>query len=69
MRTHVHEQFVVDARGQPQAVMLSWMDYRRLMATLEDLEDALDLKRAIRSAKQFLSHESLLTLLKRPGRR
>ncbi len=63
MPPHLHEQFVVDAKGHPQAVMLSWTEYQRLLHTMEDLEDSLDLKRAIRTAKQFVSHETIVKSL------
>lgn len=49
--------------------MLSWTEYQRLLQTMEDLEDSLDLKRAIRTAKQFVSHETVVKALQRRTRR
>ena len=69
MPPQLHEHFVVDAKGHRQAVMLSWTEYQRLLRAMEDLEDALDLKRAVRTAKHFVSHETLVKSLQRRPRR
>ncbi|MBI4596864.1 MAG: hypothetical protein HY737_00500 [Candidatus Omnitrophica bacterium] len=69
MPPQLHEQFVVDAKGHRQGVMLSWTEYQHLLRTVEGLEDALDLKHAVRTAKQFLSHDALLKSLKHHAHR
>ena len=69
MSTALHEQLVVDSNGHPQAVMLPWAEYRRLLSTVEDLEDALDLRQAVRTASHFLTSTELLHRVKRMGRR
>ncbi len=57
--------FMVDQHGKPEAVVLSMTDYGRLMRHLEELEDAMDLKRAIRTHRGTISHTDLLVRLKR----
>jgi len=68
MTVHVKpNHFLVDERGRPEAVVLSLTDYRRLMRLIEDRDDALALKRAIRTSRGTLSHAELLERLKRQG--
>lgn len=56
--------FVVDKRGKTEAVVLSMADYQRLVRHLEELEDAMELKQAIRTSRGTISHRALLTRLK-----
>ena len=60
-------QFLVDEHGNPEAVVLSLTDYRRLMRLIEDREDTIALSRAIRTSRGTLSHAKLLERLKRQG--
>jgi hypothetical protein len=41
MSVEVHPQFLVDAEGKPQSVLLSIAEYEALMDRIEDFEDAL----------------------------
>ena len=59
------QQFIVDARGKPRAVVLSIMDYRKLVRLMEDHKDATALKRAMRTSRGTVSHAQLLEHLKR----
>jgi hypothetical protein len=61
------EQFLVDKRGHAKAIILSLMDYRKLVRHLHDLEDALDLKHAVATGRGTISHSALLGQLKRNG--
>ncbi len=61
------EQFLVDRKGHPKAVVLSLQEYRTLVRHLEDLEDALDLKHAIETSTGTISHQALIHRLKRQG--
>lgn len=61
------EQFLVDKRGHPKAVVLSLAEYRGLVHYLEDLEDALDLKHAVETSPGTISHRELIAQLKRQG--
>ena len=47
---NIKPKYVVDEKGRKTAVVLSIKDYRALMQRLEDLEDALDLDRAVETA-------------------
>ena len=42
------KQFVVDKHGRLRAVILAITEYRHLLGRVEDLEDALSLKRSMR---------------------
>lgn len=57
-------QFLVDERGKPRAVVLSIVNYRKLVHLVEDLADAKALKHAIRTSRRTLSHAALLRRLK-----
>ena len=59
------EHFLVDEHGKPEAVVISVMDYEKLIHLIEDLEDAVELKRAIRTSRATLSHAQLVERLKR----
>ena len=45
---NIKPRYLVDEAGRKTGAVLSLKEYRRLMQRLEDLEDALDLARAIR---------------------
>lgn len=51
------QQFVTDPRGRKKAVLLDIKSYRKLLATLEDLEDTNDLLKAEREAKGFVPYD------------
>ena len=50
---NVKPKYLVNEKGRKTAAVLSMKDYRCLMQRLEDLEDALDLDRAVESAEGF----------------
>ena len=57
-------QFLVDQRGNPRAVVLSLVNYRKLVHLLDDLADAKALRRAVRTSRRTLSHAELVQRLK-----
>jgi hypothetical protein len=61
-------RFVTDEQGQRRAVILDLGEYRRLLKRLEELEDALDLDEAVRTARSFAEYEGVHKELKRQGR-
>ena len=62
------EKYLIDRSGRKTAVMLDVATYRALMEYVEDLEDALELDEAVRSAKSFRSYDEIRTELKTEGK-
>ena len=56
---NIKSKYVVDAKGRKTAVVLSIKDFRALMQWLEDLEDALDLDRAVETATGFREYSEI----------
>ena len=50
----IHTEYLIDERGHKKSVVLSLRDYLKLVEYLEDLEDAVDLKKAKDSAKSTI---------------
>jgi hypothetical protein len=63
-----NEKYIVDRSGRKTAVMLDVAAYRALMEYVEDLEDALELDEAVRSAKSFRSYDEIRQELKTEGK-
>lgn len=61
-------KFIVDSKGRKKAVLLNIGEYRRLMAHLEELEDALDLQKAIKTGGQYRDYTEIRAELHRTGR-
>ena len=61
-------QYLTDARGKKQAVLLQVDDYNRLMEEMEDLRDALELEKRARTATKFVPYEQVRRRLKKQGR-
>ena len=59
MMFNIKPKYVVDEKGRKTAVVLSIKDYRALMQRLEDLEDALDLDRAVETATSFRPYSEI----------
>ncbi|MCY3871406.1 MAG: hypothetical protein OXG87_17795 [Gemmatimonadetes bacterium] len=59
MMLNIKPKYVVDEKGRKTAVLLSIKDYRALMQRLEDLEDALDLDRAVETATGFREYSEI----------
>ena len=62
------ERYLVDRTGRKTAVMLDVATYRALMEYVEDLEDALELDEAVRSAKSFRPYDEIRRELKTEGK-
>ncbi|MDD5530415.1 MAG: hypothetical protein PHX21_10385 [bacterium] len=61
----IQAEYVIDKKGQKKSVVLPIKNYLKLVEYLEDLEDALDLKRAKDSVKGFIDIECLEKQIKR----
>lgn len=66
--TVLNPQFVVDAKGQKKSVLLSVTEYERLLKRLEDLEDALALDEAVRTAARFRDYMEIREELRKAKR-
>ena len=64
----IHTEYLVDERGRRKSVVLSIQEYLKLWEYLEDLEDALDLKKAKESAGGFVDFDCFTKRLKKQGR-
>lgn len=64
----IHAEYLVDEKGAKKSVVLSIQDYVKLWEYLEELEDAVDLKKAKESARGFIDFECLASQLKKEGR-
>ena len=60
-------QYVVDDKGRKKAVLLSLNHYTRIIRRLEELEDALDLDEAVRSAEGFRDYNEIRQELQSEG--
>lgn len=61
----IHTEYLIDKKGEKRSVVLPIEDYLKLWEYLEDLEDALDLKKAKDTAKGFVDFNTLARQLKR----
>jgi hypothetical protein len=66
--TSVTPEYLVDARGRTKSVLLRAADFRRLLRHLEDLEDALALDKAVRTARRFREYSDVRMELRKVGR-
>ena len=60
----LNERYVTDSNGHKMAVLLDMKQYQKLREYLEDLQDALDLKRAKATARKFISFDEMKQRLK-----
>jgi len=70
MSVEVHPQFVVDAEGKTQSVLLSIKDYEALMDQIEDLEDTIVVEhlRATQKPEDFEPWDEFTARLKAEGK-
>ena len=56
----IKPKFITDGKGHETAVVINVKDYENLSEFIEDLEDANDLLKAEREAKDFIPYEEFL---------
>jgi hypothetical protein len=61
-------KYLVDKKGKKKAVLIDMNEYSRLLARMEELEDALDLDKAVRLAPDFRSYSEIRKELIKEGR-
>lgn len=52
----IKPKFITDGKGHKTAVVINLKDYENLLEFIEDLEDANDLLKAEREAKEFIPY-------------
>ena len=60
-------KYVVDEKGRKKAVLLNIKEYSRLLARLEEMEDTLDLDKAIRQKQGFRDYREVREGLHKEG--
>ena len=60
-------KYVVDEKGRKKAVLLDIKEYSRLLARLEEMEDTLDLDKAIRQKQGFRDYREVREGLHKEG--
>ena len=66
--TTTSAKYVVDDKGRKKAVLLDMKEYSRLLTRMEELEDALDLDIASRTAREFRNYGEIREELVKEGR-
>ena len=61
-------KYLVDEKGRKKAVLLDIKEYSRLLARLEEMEDTLDLDKAIRQKQGFRDYREVREELHKEGR-
>jgi len=56
---NIKPRYLVDGAGRKTGAVLSMKDYRALMRRLEDLEDTLELNRAMEAATGFRDYADI----------
>lgn len=64
----IKTEYVIDEKGHKKSIVLSIEDYIKLWEHLEDLEDALELKKSKETAKEFIDFDTLARRLRKQGR-
>jgi len=59
-------RFVTDQRGKPSAVQIDFLEYKRLLEYLEDVEDIMDYLK--HQKEPLLDFDKEMAKLKRAGR-
>ena len=61
-------KYLIDNKGKKKAVLMDMSEYSRLLARMEELEDALDLDEAVRSEPDFRDYHEIREELVKKGR-
>jgi len=65
---NMSKNYIIDENGEKIYVILGISQYRKLLGKIEDLEDALDLEKAVKGAKSFRNYDEIRKELKSKGR-
>lgn len=61
-------KYLVDEKGRKKAVLLDIKEYQQFLQRLQELEDALSLDQAVRTAQSFRDYGEIRAELRREGR-
>lgn len=64
----IKTKFITDGKGNRRQVVLDIKDYRKMTETIEDMQDAYELLKAEREAKEFIPYEKFRQKLIKEGR-
>ena len=60
--------YIVDVTGRKKAVIIDLEEFGRLIEYVEEIEDALDLKRAVDEGKEFVELRDFMERMQREGK-
>lgn len=60
--------YIVDVTGRKKAVIIDLEEFGRLIEYVEEIEDALDLKRAVDEGKEFVELRDFMEGMQREGK-
>ena len=63
----IRPRYLVNEKGRKTAAVLSMKEYRALLQRLEDLEDALELDEAVKTATGFREYAEIRAELDKDG--
>jgi hypothetical protein len=66
--TTTDPKYLVDKQGKKKAVVLDIKEYSRLLKRVEELEDALDLDKAVRGPQEFKDYREIRKELVKEGK-
>ena len=62
------KQYIISEKGERKYVVLNISQYQKLVKKIDDLEDALDLEKAVKEAKSFRNYKEIRKELKAAGK-
>ena len=60
--------YVVDGTGKKKAVIIDSDEFNKLVEYIEEIEDALDLKKAVEQGKEFVELRDFMQRMSQEGR-
>lgn len=64
----MNKNYIITENGKKKYVILGISQYRKLLEKIEDLEDALDLGKAVKEAKSFRNYDAIRKELRSKGK-
>lgn len=64
----IHTRYITNTKGKPLEVVLPAKEFRALLEYVEEIEDALELEKAIKEAEEFVPWEEFEKELRESGK-